>query len=150
MIGNQPTRSRIFLREARARKSRSRSDPRTRFARRPRSRKFRAARSRADSRRVRACVRACEQTNERAGAVYSQTPCLISCTTRRAPGRERRTGPDGTARHARRERCSGEAREEGKLQRGPPPTIGQSNSGRSSVRPSVRPSVLRPSDPLIR
>lgn len=39
---------------------------------------------------------------------------------RRAPGREGRTGPDGTARPDRREGCSGKAREEGKLQRGPP------------------------------
>lgn len=52
-----------------------------------------------------------------------RAPCLILCTTRRIPGREGRTGPDRTARPARRERCSGKAREEGKLQRGPPTAI---------------------------
>jgi len=49
-----------------------------------------------------------------------RAPCLILCTARRIPGREGRTGPDRTARPSRRERCSGKAREEGKLQRGPP------------------------------
>lgn len=47
---------------------------------------------------------------------------IILCTARRAPGREGRVGPDGTARSARREGCSGKTREEGKLQRGPPTT----------------------------
>lgn len=61
-------------------------------------------------------VRASERTSRRG----TRAPRLILCTARRAPGRERRTGPDGTARPARREGCSGKAREEGKLQRGPP------------------------------
>ena len=38
----------------------------------------------------------------------------------RAPGREGGAGSDGTTRSAGREGCPGKAREEGKLQRGPP------------------------------
>lgn len=67
---------------------------------------------------------------------------------RRAPGREGRTGPDGTARPDRREGCSGKTREEGKLQRGPPtadhrPEQPYDHSlSHPSVRPFIRPIPL--------
>lgn len=65
---------------------------------------------------------ACKRTREATSRVSSHLMQVIPA--RRAPGREGRTGPDGTARPDRREGRSGKAREEGKLQRGPPePTV---------------------------
>lgn len=49
----------------------------------------------------------------------------------RAPGREGGAGSDGTTRSAGREGCPGEAREEGKLQRGPPANDHRPNRDRT-------------------